>query len=91
MSKKTNAEKQARRARPRAHKRHPRGRLNPAFTLPADWKGPEMSLRDVASAAIDFALGYMFVDALRKTGIRSKIVDMLFSEPPEDQAAEGAD
>ena len=95
MSKKTNAEKMARaraekQKRRLIRRRHPRGRLNPALTLPADWTGPDLPIRDVFGGIIDIALGHMFVRALRETGIRDKVVDMLFSAP-EEETAEGSD
>ena len=72
MSKKTNAEKQMAK---RKHFRHPRGVKRKRVANPA------ISERDALNSLVDISLGWMFVDFLRKTGLRDKLIDLLFGEP----------
>ena len=76
MSKKTKAEKLARRRRraPRRHRRERKRHANPAKGFAAINE----------SALIDAALGAGFVEFLRCIGIRDKIAEIVFSnDDPE--------
>ncbi len=79
MSKKTNAEKQMAK---RKHFRHPRGVKRKRVANPAISERDEKARwLESLNSLVDISLGWMFVDALRKTGLRDKLIDLLFGEP----------